>query len=207
MASLTTLCYVFHEEDEKFVFISVDFSGVCSVQLLFKLVEMSLAAPDLFCVKSFQECSFLRITTCVKCQWRCLDSERKFVKREQFKSECKENSAPRFSVLFSEDELHLQKAFVPSNTKWPTDWAVKVFFGKIMCWLLCAIVDHERMMSVITSPIETVQSKIIWPVTLWRPLKRQRERKKGGPGFDSRRSHLSFPLPFQRTVVSQIIFD
>ena len=40
----------------------------------------------------------------------------------------KENSDPRFSFLSKEDELDLQKAFVPSNTQRSTDWAVKVFF-------------------------------------------------------------------------------
>ena len=34
----------------------------------------------------------------------------------------------RFSFLSKEDELDLQKAFVPSNTKRSTDWPVKVFF-------------------------------------------------------------------------------
>ena len=61
---------------------------------------------------------------------------------------------------------------------------------EIMCWLLCAIVDHERMMSVIAargvrwtglphSPKTDVDHLIKDNCcTVWRPLKPQRERKK-----------------------------
>ena len=94
---------------------------------------MSLAAPDCFChcLGSFQECSCPRITTCEKCRRHCLDSNTGSPQKKKRKSlslKDKENSNPRFSSLSKEDELDLQKAFVPSNTKRSTDWAVKVFF-------------------------------------------------------------------------------
>ena len=94
---------------------------------------MSLAATDCFChcLGRFQECSCPRITTCEKCRRHCLDSSTGSPQKKKRKSlglKDKENSDPRFSFLSKEDELDLQKAFVPSNTQRSTDWAVKVFF-------------------------------------------------------------------------------
>ena len=100
----------------------------CSVQLLFKPAEMSLAAPDCFwqCVGSgFQECSWPRINSCERCRQYCVESD---TGSSQKRRKClslkgKENSTRISVFLLKEDEMDLQKAFVPSNTKRSTDWA------------------------------------------------------------------------------------
>ena len=67
------------------------------------------------------------------------------------------------------------------------------------------VCDYERILSFyhsIGSPIDGAHQvrrpiEIIWAVTVRRPLKRQRERKKVvPPGIEY---FLSFPLPFQRS--------